>query len=128
MGGKCIVDTNVIAKLLRSDERSDELFEQADEIFIPSIVAGELYYGAHNSTRVQENLKLFSDFLSQYKILDVNSSIAEVYGEIKAQLKKDGINIPENDLWIAAISKFHQYNLISFDGHFEKVDGIQVLN
>ena len=40
----------------------------------------------------------------------------------------DGINIPENDLWIAAIAKFHQYDLITFDGHFENIDGIQVIN
>jgi tRNA(fMet)-specific endonuclease VapC len=128
MGGKCIVDTNVITKLLRSDKRSDELFEQADEILIPSIVVGELYYGAYNSTRVQENLEIFSDFFSLYEILDVDSNIAQTYGEIKAQLKKDGINIPENDLWIAAIAKFYQYDLVTFDRHFEKVDGIQVVS
>jgi len=128
MSGKYIVDTNVITKLLRSDKRADELFEQADEIYIPSIVVGELYYGAYNSTRVQENLRLFSDFISQYGVLDINTSVAKMYGEIKSQLKKDGINIPENDLWIAALAKFHKYALITFDAHFERIDGIQVLS
>ena len=43
MNGKYLIDTNVIIKLLRSDERSIELFNQADSICIPVIVAGELF-------------------------------------------------------------------------------------
>ena len=63
MNGKYLADTNVIIKLLNADERSVELFDQADEVFIPVIVAGELYFGAENSTRKQDNLKNFNDFL-----------------------------------------------------------------
>ena len=128
MSGKCLVDTNVIIRLLRSDMRSVELFDQADDIYIPAIVAGELFYGAQNSTRKQENIGIFSDFLSQYEIIDVDMPVAQVYGEIKAQLKADGINIPENDLWIAAIAKFYNFTLISFDTHFIKVNGLQVMS
>jgi len=55
MNGKYLVDTNVIIRLLNSDQRSVELFDIADEINIPVIVAGELFYGAENSTKKQEN-------------------------------------------------------------------------
>ena len=51
MNGKYLVDTNVIIKMLRADEHSVELFEQADSISIPVVVVGELYYGAENSAR-----------------------------------------------------------------------------
>ena len=51
MNGKYLADTNVIIKLLNADERSVELFDQADEVFIPVIVAGELLFGAENSTK-----------------------------------------------------------------------------
>ena len=127
MNGKCLVDTNVITRLLRSDERSVELFNQAESISVPSIVAGELFYGAYNSTRKQENLDLFSDFLSQYEIIEVDLTVAQTYGEIKAQLKKDGFTIPENDIWIAAIAKAKQYTLIAFDDYFSKVNGLKVI-
>ena len=128
MNGKCLVDTNVIIRLLRADERSIELFNQADSISIPVVVAGELFYGAENSTLKQENLTIFSDFLSQYEVIEVDISIARAYGEIKAQLKKDGFTIPENDLWIAATAKARQYTLITFDDHFTKIDGLQVIS
>ena len=127
MNGKCLVDTNVIIRLLRADERSIELFNQANSISIPVVVAGELFYGAENSTLKQENLSIFSDFLSQYEVIKVDLQIAQTYGGIKAQLKKDGLTIPENDLWIAATAKARQYTLITFDGHFSKIDGLQVI-
>jgi len=128
MNGKYMVDTNVVIRLFRADERSIELFEQADSICIPVVVAGELLYGAENSTQKRENLDIFSDFLSQYEVVEVDLSIARTYGEIKAQLKKDGINIPENDLWIAATAKTRHCTLITFDSHFAKVDGLRVVN
>jgi len=128
MNGKYLVDTNVIIQLLRSDERCIEFFNQADSIYIPVIVAGELFYGAQNSTRKQENFEIFSDFLSQYEIVEIDFSIARIYGEIKAQLKRDGVTIPENDLWIAATAMANQCMLITFDGHFDSIDGLRVLN
>ena len=128
MNGKYLVDTNVVIRLLRSDVRSVELFDNAEEISIPITVAGELFYGAQNSTRKQENLDIFNDFLSQYEVIEVCVGVAHIYGEVKAQLKRDGITIPENDIWIAAIAKYHDYTLISFDTHFSKIAGLRVLS
>ncbi|MCL2627595.1 MAG: type II toxin-antitoxin system VapC family toxin [Oscillospiraceae bacterium] len=128
MNGNYIVDTNVIIKLLNSDERAEELFDKADNIYISSIVAGELFYGAYNSTRKQENIDIFTDFLSQYDIVDINASIANIYGDIKTQLKRDGHNIPENDLWIAATAIHSNYTLITFDAHFSNINGLNIQN
>jgi len=128
MSGRYLVDTNVIIRLLKSDERAVEMFDNADEIYVPVIVAGELFYGAQNSTQKQANMAIFNDFLSQYIIIDIDPPIAEMYGEIKAQLKRSGITIPENDLWIAATAKAKRYKLLTFDNHFENVDGLQVVS
>ena len=128
MSGRCLADTNVIIRLLRSDEHSVELFDNAEEIYIPAIVAGELFYGAHNSARKQENLDIFNDFLSQYEIAEISVGVAVAYGEIKAQLKRDGFSIPENDIWIAAIAKCHNYILLTFDNHFKRIEGLNVLS
>ena len=126
MNGNCIVDTNVIIRMFHADERSIELFNQADSICIPAIVAGELFYGAQKSALRQYNMVNFSNFLSLYEIIEVDLPIAQAYGEIKAQLKADGINIPENDLWIAATAKAKQCMLISYDEHFTNIAGLEV--
>ena len=127
MSGKCMVDTNAIIRLLHADQRAVELFDQAASVSISSIVAGELFYGAENSSRKQENLDIFSKFLSKYEIIGVDLYISQTYGEIKCRMKKLGITIPENDLWIAATAMSNQYPLISFDGHFSRIDGLQVI-
>jgi tRNA(fMet)-specific endonuclease VapC len=66
------------------------------------------------------------DFLSQYTIISIDKDIAKSYGEIKAELVKKGSPIPENDIWIAATAKTHQFVLSTFDAHFSNIEGLQV--
>jgi len=57
-------------------------------------------------------------------ILEVTKSTARIYGEIKYQLRMKGRLIPENDIWIAAITKEHKLTLLTRDNHFQNVEGI----
>ncbi len=50
MNGRFVLDTNVVIALMRGDIGVVQRLSQVDEVFIPSIVLGELYYGAHNSS------------------------------------------------------------------------------
>jgi tRNA(fMet)-specific endonuclease VapC len=125
--GKYLADTNVIIRLLRADEYTIALFNQANRICIPAIVAGELFYGACKSPKKRTNIDILADFLSQYEIIVVDETIARVYGEIREQVRKDGYTLPENDLWIAASAKAYQYTLITFDTHFKNVDGLHII-
>jgi tRNA(fMet)-specific endonuclease VapC len=127
MNGKYLADTNVIIKFLNGDEHSKELFNQAERVYVPAVVTGELFFGAWNSTRKQENMLNFTNFISRHEVVEIDLAIAETYGEIKARLKKDGINIPENDLWIAATAIARQYTLITYDGHFSKIVGLEII-
>jgi len=122
-----IIDTNVIIKLLGGDEHAAEIFAGNENISVPVIVAGELFYGAYKSTRKEENMKLFADFLSNYPLLPVNGEIAVLYGEIKTNLLKNGFTIPENDIWIAATAKAYRCVLITFDSHFDSIEGLNIL-
>jgi tRNA(fMet)-specific endonuclease VapC len=44
---------------------------------------------------------------------------------IRRELKEAGFPIPENDLWIAALTRQHALPLLSDDAHFDRVAGIQ---
>jgi len=120
MNGSAI-DTNVIIKFLNGDEKARQIFDENQEIAIPVTVVGELIFGACKSARRQENLELFNDFISQYDILPIDKTVAKIYGEVKAKLAIKGINLPENDIWIAATAKANDYNVISFDAHFAHI-------
>jgi len=122
-----MLDTNVIIKYLAGDESAKRLIDNASEISVSVIVVGELQYGAQKSSRTESNLALFTSFLSNFIIVPVDENIAAVYGEVKNQLRTNGINIPENDVWIAATAKSHQCSLITYDAHFKSVDGLDVV-
>jgi tRNA(fMet)-specific endonuclease VapC len=123
-----MLDTNVIIKYLAGDRLSKQLIDSAFEISISVIVMGELQYGAHKSSRVESNLTLFANFLSNFEIVPVDESIAAVYGEVKKQLHEIGMNIPENDIWIAASAITRKCSLLTYDAHFKSVDGLSVIS
>lgn len=53
-------------------------------------------------------------------LLDTN------YGKIKTDLQEKGSPIPENDIWIAAIAKEHNFILVTRDIHFNAVQDLQI--
>ena len=121
-----LIDTNIIIKLLNGDQKAVELFDSLDGIHISVITAGELFYGAQKSSRINENMLLFKNFLSEYSIVEINESVSETYGEIKANLVKRGINIPENDIWIAATAISYNLNLVTYDEHFKNINDLNI--
>lgn len=121
-----LIDTNVIIKLLNGDQKTIELFDSLEGIHVSAVTAGELFYGAQKSSRVNENMALFKSFLSEYKMIEINESVSNAYGEIKAGLVKQGINIPENDIWIAATALCYNLTLVSYDEHFKHVKNLNV--
>ena len=126
MNGKCLLDTNIVIALFANDSALVNEIAKTQDIFIPAIVVGELFYGANKSGRPQENSQRIDEFVSDNVILHCDAKTARLYGEIKSKLQKKGLPIPENDIWIAAIAVQHNLTLISRDKHFKEVDGLSL--
>jgi len=124
--GSYLLDTNVIIAIFGKDSSILEPLSRAKEIFVPVIAIGELYYGAHYSTRPQENVCKITEFASVARVLGCDIITSEIYGIIKASLRMKGTPIPENDIWIAAIAKQHGLTLVTRDTHFHEVEGIDL--
>ncbi|MBX9785202.1 MAG: type II toxin-antitoxin system VapC family toxin [Chitinophagaceae bacterium] len=124
-GTKFILDTNIIVAWLNGDRTIAEKVDKASAIFIPSIVAGELFWGAYNSGQVQKNLQKIKSLLQNYSVLVCDGNTALEYGRIKMDLKKKGNPIPENDIWIAALSAQYNFVLITRDAHFKNVKSVK---
>ena len=125
MSGRIILDTNVIISLFSEDPALNEYILNADEVFIPCIAIGELYYGARKSSKIQENLNKIDEFAVGNTILSCDTTTAMMYGDIKNRLKEKGKPIPENDIWIAAIARQYDLVLITKDKHFSLVEKIK---
>lgn len=128
-GNNYLLDTNIVIGLFANEPTITEKINSIpDNIFIPSIVIGELFYGAEQSTRKNENLKKIEELAESSLILDCDVDTASLYGKIKNQLKLKGTPIPENDIWIASIAKQHQLTLVTRDKHFKNIEVIIIEN
>jgi tRNA(fMet)-specific endonuclease VapC len=125
MSGK-LLDTNAIVALQKEDPAFLALLQQGDDLFIPAVVIGGLYYGAANSGRVIENTKVIDDLVAENVILGCDTASAKLYGQIRHQLRLKGRPLLENDIWIAAITMQHGLTLVTRDAHFQEIAGLTV--
>lgn len=126
MRGENLLDSNIIIDLFRGDQKTIDWIKGINEVILPVIVIGELYFGAQKSNHTQRRLQEIERLEEIATILDITKSTARIYSEIKDQLRVKGLPIPENDIWIAAIAKEHNLVLHTKDKHFENVDGISI--
>jgi len=124
VSGKYLLDTNIVIALFAGEQAVLGHLKDAIEVYIPSIVIGELYYGAYKSRETSNNLRRIETFIASNSILGCDAVTAFHYGDIKEQLRQKGNPIPENDIWIAAIAHQFEYILVSRDNHFSAVEGL----
>ena len=128
MSGKYLLDTNIVIALFSKDMGVIGELEKGGEIFIPSVVIGELYYGAEKSLKREENKAVIKKFISDNIILSCTKETAVYYGEVKNSLRKKGRPIPENDIWISALAIQHKLILVTRDIHFKDVNGLKIVS
>lgn len=125
-GNRYLLDSNIIIDVFRGDAKAIDRMKGIEEVYVPAIVIGELYYGANRSNQVERRIAEVEQLQTKANVLEINTTTAQLYGKIKAQLFNQGNPIPENDIWIAAIATEHAMVLLTRDAHFERVEGIKI--
>jgi tRNA(fMet)-specific endonuclease VapC len=98
MNGRFLLDTNIIIALFAGEVAVQQHLAEAEEVFVPSNVLGELYYGARKSARVGANVARLDEFSASTAVLACDSITAQHYGDIKNRLRAKGRPLPENDI------------------------------
>ncbi len=117
------LDTNRLTDLFRGDEALAKQLAACEEVYIPLLVLAELLAGIYGGTRQSHNQARLRGLLMKptVSILSPGRETAEHYARIFLQLKLAGTPIPDNDLWIAALTLEHDLHLITRDRHFQKI-------
>ncbi len=126
--GRLAVDTNAVIAYREGISVVCNLIDRTDMIFLPSVVLGELMYGAFNSAKPEENEKDITKFSNNSVLIPIDEAVAIRYARVRSDLKKMGRPIPENDIWIAAICLELNVPLMSSDGHFDNIGNLKVVN
>jgi tRNA(fMet)-specific endonuclease VapC len=126
MDGRYCLDTNIVISLFAGDKNILAKLVPVNEVFISSTVLGELYYGTLKSVRIDDNLKRVNDFATGCTILTCDAETAEEYGRIKAELSRKGKMVPENDIWIAAVTRQYDLTIVTKDEHFSFIENLKM--
>ncbi len=98
-----------------------------EDVCICDIVKFELYYGAYNSSRSQENLKNLQKFFTDFTSLPFDSQAANICGYLRFQLKTQGTPIEPYDLQIAAIALANNLILVTHNTkEFSRIPQLQL--
>jgi tRNA(fMet)-specific endonuclease VapC len=120
MNGRFLLDTNIVIGLMGGDEGITRRLDPHMRFYLPSIAVGELFFGAYRSGRVQHNIGRLQVLTRSLPVLVCDLGTADCYGILKHELRKKGRPVPDNDIWVAAISQQHKLTLITRDQHFRE--------
>ncbi len=119
-----LLDTNVLIKFLRGDNKIAKVVSTYEQILVPTIVIGEYKAGVAGETAAgHQQLSALEMFLDStaVKIVGVTEDVANAHARIVRVLKANGTPIPQNDLWIAACAITKGAVVYSLDAHFGNV-------
>lgn len=121
MAVKIALDTNRYSDLCRGVQEVADHLTQAERIFMPFVVLGELRAGFQAGTRARQNEQQLVRFLNspRVRLLLPDEQTTHHYATLFAQLRRQGTPIPTNDIWIAALVMQHDLVLLARDQHFD---------
>ncbi len=121
MNGRYLLDTNILIAILADEPLVSRSLMQAEQVYLPSIAIGELWFGAMKSGQTERNMQRIGQLVAGNVVLPCDTDTARQYGEIKHGLRLKGRPIPENDIWIAALAKQYDLTLVTRDEHFREI-------
>jgi tRNA(fMet)-specific endonuclease VapC len=122
-----LLDTNAYTAFMLGATDEVEVLAHAEQLYLNSVVLGELLGGFAAGTREARNRIELTRFLDSPRVdvLPVTARTADSYALVYSGLRRKGQPIPTNDLWIAASALEHGAALLTRDAHFAHVDGLR---
>ena len=125
MTSNILADTSIWIEFFKHGSKiGDKLAEliMKNSICTCGVVLFELVQGV----KTENEKDLVSDTLSNLEYFEMSVSLWEKAGEISAKLKKNGLNLPLSDIFIAAICLEHNLSIFTLDKHFEQIPKVKV--
>ena len=127
---RLVIDTNVYSDYAEGlPETVDFMAAHGQDLYLPSVVIGELNFGFMKGSRQQFNERKLQQFIRRLRveIIAVDENVARKYALIYLFLQKKGTKIPINDVWIAASCMEVGGTLLTRDRHFNAVEQIETV-
>ena len=114
-----LLDTDTLIYWLNGNQKIERKAQSIglDSLYYSVISKAELYFGAYNSSYVQQNLSNFDD------------KAANHFGQIKSALKKRGEILSDADIMIVSIAFANNFTLVTNNlKHFARIHNLVTEN
>ncbi len=129
-----LLDTNAFSDLMREhptiEIRMAALSDQDDVIICP-VVRGEILYGIARLPMGKRRTDLQSKADTLFACLPcevIAEAAGDHYANVKIGSQSKGLNLDENDLWLAATALVAGAVLVTRDNDFQQIDGLSVID
>lgn len=127
-----LLDTNVCIRFMNgSSPGVKQHFQQQSpsDLALCSVVKAELLFGARHSQRIEANLQRLNLFFEPLASLPFDDRCAAEYGQIRADLSRQGKPIGPNDVLIASIARTHDAILVTHNtGEFGRIANLRMVD
>lgn len=96
-------------------------------LHISIIAVGEVYDGVLGGRDPDAAEAALIDVLQRMTIVGLDLKVIRLFASINLDLKRTGMPLPHNDLYIAATALRHDLTLVTRNRkHFDRIDGLRI--
>jgi len=123
-----LLDTDICIEILRKNMKVIKKRDQYDDTTAISFMSvAELYYGAEKSSNPIKNRFLVEEFLLTIDVIHTDNEILKKFGQLKNQLHKEGLLLPDADIFIAATAYMKADTLVTGNiKHFQRFPNLNI--
>jgi tRNA(fMet)-specific endonuclease VapC len=122
-----MLDTNALSAWADADRVLLRILPKDRLWHLPVVALGEFLFGIRRSRDRAKLERWVVEVKATCALVSVDADTADHYADIREELRVAATPIPENDIWIAPLSRQHHLALVCRDGHFDKVHGLKRL-
>ena len=125
-----LLDTDTCIGLLKGDDAVVASWRACmEQCALPSMVVGELYYGAFKSSIRDKELERVDRFVDIFPEVKPSKRSMRRFGEIKASLERKGVRLADADIVIGSIAIEEGLALVTGNvRHYNRIEGLAIEN
>jgi len=125
-----LLDTDTCIGLLKGDDAVVASWRACmEQCALPSMVVGELYYGAFKSSIRGKELERVDRFVDIFPEVKPSKRSMRRFGEIKASLERKGVRLADADIIIGSIAIEEGLALVTGNvRHYNRIEGLAIEN
>ena len=120
------LDSSAYIEMFRGNKAVADFIGACDEVIVPAAVVAELVEGFFATPDSADDQIRLNSFLALPNVgfRAADYEVAERFAILSHLLRRRGRPIPVNDIWIAATAFETGPRIVSYDRHFDEIDGL----